>query len=112
MDRRKWWEPDLPEGHRDIDEIKLEFEENGFTNLTPKEIKRFHRYNRKKQKRLMSMPMKEVSQNAVAEQKAIMVIVSGMLFLLGFNLLWGYDRSGGIAMLSCALLLLLAAYAR
>ena len=67
MARGKWWEPELPQGHRDIEEIKAEFEENGFTNLTPKEIKRFNRYNRKEQKRLISMPMKEVSQNAIAE---------------------------------------------
>tara|TARA_Y100000746_G_scaffold195012_1_gene176543 strand:+ start:1487 stop:1825 length:339 start_codon:yes stop_codon:yes gene_type:complete len=112
MARGKWWEPDLPQGDRDIDEIKAEFEENGFTNLTKKEIKRFHRYNRKEQKRLMSMPMKEVNHQAIAEQKAIMFIVSGMFFLLGFNLLWGYEKNAGFAMISFAVLLSLGAYAR
>ena len=112
MARGKWWEPDLPQGDRDIDEIKAEFEENGFTNLTQKEIKRFHSYNRKEQKRLMSMPMKEVNQQAIAEQKAIMFIVSGMFFLLGFNLLWGYEKNAGFAMISFAVLLSLGAYAR
>ena len=112
MARGKWWEPGLPQGDRDIDEIKAEFEENGFTNLTKKEIKRFHRYNRKEQKILMSMPMKEVNQQAIAEQKAIMFIVSGMFFLLGFNLLWGYGKNAGFAMISFAVLLSLGAYAR
>ena len=112
MARGKWWEPDLPQGDRDIDEIKAEFEENGFTNLTQKEIKRFHSYNRKEQKRLMSMPMKEVNQQAIAEQKAIMFVVAGMFFLLGFNLLWGYEKNAGFAMISFAVLLSLGAYAR
>jgi|TARA_B100001540_G_scaffold22288_1_gene18318 hypothetical protein len=112
MARGKWWEPDLLQGDRDIDEIKAEFEENGFTNLTQKEIKRFHSYNRKEQKRLMAMPMKEVNQQAIAEQKAIMFIVSGMFFLLGFNLLWGYEKNAGFAMISFAVLLSLGAYAR
>ena len=112
MARGKWWEPDLLQGARDIDEVKAEFEENGFTNLTQKEIKRFHSYNGKEQKRLMAMPMKEVSQQAIAEQKAIMFIVSGMFFLLGFNLLWGYEKNAGFAMISFAVLLSLGAYAR
>jgi hypothetical protein len=99
MARGKWWEPDLLQGDRDIDEIKAEFEENGFTNLTQKEIKRFHSYNRKEQKRLMAMPMKEVNQQAIAEQKA-------------FNLLWGYEKNAGFAMISFAVLLSLGAYAR
>ena len=112
MARGKWWEPGFFQRIRDIEEIKAEFEEKGFTNLTPKEIKRFHRYNRKEQKRLISMPMKEVSQNAIAEQKAGMFIVSGMFFLLGFNTLWGYDKNAGVAMISFAVLLSLGAYAR
>ena len=60
----------------------------------------------------MSMPMKEVNHQAIAEQKAIMFIVSGMFFLLGFNLLWGYEKNAGFAMISFAVLLSLGAYAR
>ncbi len=112
MAKGKWWEPGLPQGDRDIEEIKAEFEENGFTNLTEKDIKRFQRYNRNEQKRLISMPMKEVNQQAIAEQKAIMFVVSGMFFLLGFNVLLGFEKNAGIAMVSFAALLSLGAIAR
>ena len=41
-----------------------------------------------------------------------MFIVSGMLFLLGFNLIWGYEKGAGIAMIFRAILLSLGAYFR
>ncbi len=80
MARGKWWEPDFLQSARDIEEIKAEFEKNGFSNLTQKEVKHFQRYAIKLQK-------KEMGERAIAERKAIMFIVSGMFLLLGFNVL-------------------------
>ena len=105
MARGKWWEPGFFQRVRDIEEIKAEFEENGFSNLTQIEIKHFQRYSIKMQK-------KETGQRVIAERKVIMFIVSGMFFLLGFNTLWGYDKNAGVAMISFAVLLSLGAYAR
>ena len=95
MTKKKWWEIDLSQGDRSIEEIKVEFEENGSINLTETEVKRFDRYNRKEQKRLMSIPMNEASQSAITERKAIMFVVSGMFILLGFNVFgMGQSTSG------------------
>lgn len=80
MARGKWWEPGFFQRVRDIEEIKAEFEENGFSNLTQIEIKHFQRYSIKMQK-------KEMGQRVIAERKVIIFIVSGMFLLLGFNVL-------------------------
>ena len=104
MSQGKWWLTDTPNANRDTEEIKTEVEEIGFIDL-PEDFKRFYGYNREEQLRLKK-------QREIAEQKAIMFIISGMLYLLGFNTLMGYSTNGGIAMISCALLLSLGAITR
>ena len=104
MAQWKWWLTDTPNANRDTEEIKTEVEEIGFIDL-PEDVKRFYGYNREEQLRLKK-------QREIAEQKAIMFIIFGMLYLLGFNILMGYSTNGGIAMISCALLLSLGAITR
>lgn len=104
MSQGKWWLTDTPNANRDTEEIKTEVEEIGFIDL-PEDVKRFYGYNREEQLRLKK-------QREITEQKAIMFIISGMLYLLGFNTLMGYSTNGGIAMISCALLLSLGAITR
>ena len=104
MSQGKWWLTDTPNANRDTEEIKTEVEEIGFIDL-PEDVKRFYGYNREEQLRLKK-------QREITEQTAIMFIISGMLYLLGFNTLMGYSTNGGIAMISCALLLSLGAITR
>ena len=104
MAQGKWWLTDTPNANRNTEEIKTEVEEIGFIDL-PEDVKRFYGYNREEQRRLKK-------QREIAEQKAIMFIISGMLYILGFNLLMGFSTNGGIAMISCALLLSLGAIKR
>ena len=107
--KKKWWEIDLSKGDRSIEEIKVEFEENGSINLTETEVKRFDRYNRKEQKRLMSTPMKEAGQSAITERKAIMFVVSGMFILLGFNVFGMGQSASGFFLTSIGFFLLIFA---
>ena len=104
MAQGKWWLTDTPNANRDTEEIKTEVEEIGFIDL-PEDVKRFYGYDREEQLRLKK-------QREIAEQKAIMFIISGMLYILGFNIFMGYSTNGGIAMISCALLLSLGAIKR
>jgi len=104
MAQGKWWLTDTPNANQDTEGIKAEVEEIGFIDL-PEDVKRFYGYNREEQRRLKK-------QREIAEQKAIMFIISGMLYILGFNLLMGFSTNGGIAMISCALLLSLGAIKR
>jgi hypothetical protein len=104
MSQGKWWLTDTPNANRDTEEINTDVEEIGFIDL-PEDVKHFYGYNREEQLRLKK-------QREIAEQKAIMFIISGMLYLLGFNTLMGYSTNGGIAMISCALLLSLGAITR
>ena len=109
MTKKKWWEIDLSQGDRSIEEIKVEFEENGSINLTETEVKRFDRYNRKEQKRLMSIPLKEAGQSAITERKAIMFVVSGMFILLGFNVFGMSQSASGFFLTSFGFFLLIFA---
>ena len=97
MAQGKWWETDALHDDQDTEEIKTEVEKIGLEYL-PADI-------REEQRRLKK-------QRVIAEQKAIMFIISGMLLLLGFNTLMGFSTNGGIAMISCALLLSLGAITR
>ena len=109
MTKKKWWEIDLSQGDRSIEEIKVEFEENRSINLTETEIKRFDRYNRKEQKRLMSIPMEGPNQSAITERKAIMFVVSGMFILLGFNVFGMSQSASGFFLTSFGFFLLIFA---
>ena len=104
MAQGNWWVTDTPQDDQDTEEIKIEVEKIGLDYL-PADIKNFYEQNREDQRRLKK-------QRAIAEQKAIMFIISGMLLLLGFNTLMGFSTNGGIAMISCALLLSLGAITR
>ena len=105
MAQGEWWLTDTPNANQDTEEIKTEVEEIGFMDHLPEDVKRFYGYNREEQLRLKK-------QREIAEQKAIMFIISGMLYILGFNILMGFSTNGGIAMISCALLLSLGAIKR
>ena len=112
MARGKWWEPNLPKRKRNIEDIKAEVEKNGFTNLTKGELIRYRNDFRKQQRQLKQTVANQEYKRFIVEQKAVMFIVSGMLFLLGLNLIWGYEKGAGIAMIFCAILLSLGAYFR
>ena len=99
----KWWVTDTLQDDQDMEEIKTEVKKIGLDYL-PADIKDFYGFNREDQQRLKK-------QRAISEKKAIMFIISGMLFIGGFNILFGYSTNFGSAMISCAVLLSLSAIA-
>lgn len=103
MAQEKWWVTDTPQDDQDMEEINTEVKRIGLDYLSA-DVKDFYGYNREEQQRLKK-------QRAIAEKKAIRFIISGMLFIGGFNILLGYSTNFGSAMISCAVLLSLSAIA-